>query len=91
MPALIEMPVGQLPKIEAGDAGIILKADGSFQVFNTETSIDPDNLSEQQLELGRKIMGLSAALQVPEIMEILVRLANDPAVFDKAVRFKHSA
>jgi hypothetical protein len=63
--------------IEEGDAGVILKKDGTFQVFNTHTDLDPKNLTEMQIQQGRMILGLTIALKVPEIMEKLIELALD--------------
>jgi hypothetical protein len=63
--------------IEEGDAGVIIKKDGSFQVFNTHMDLDPKNLTEMQIQQGRMILGLTIALKVPEIMEKLIELALD--------------
>ncbi len=61
--------------IEEGEAGVILKKDGTFQVFNSHADMDPNNLTERQLEQGRMLLGLALALRVPGIMEKLVELA----------------
>jgi hypothetical protein len=64
----------QAPTIEPGDAGIILKADGTFRVFNTIA--DPTNLTPAQLELGRKLLALAAVLKDPEILNLLIQNAG---------------
>jgi hypothetical protein len=47
--------------IEEGDAGIILKPDGSFKVFSTG-AIDPKHLTNGQVDQGTKLIALSVAL-----------------------------
>jgi hypothetical protein len=63
--------------IEDGDAGVILKADGSFKVFSTGVS---GELTPAQIEQGKKLIALSIALRYPEVMAVLERMANDPAL-----------
>lgn len=69
--------------IEEGDAGVILKADGSFKVFST-AKIDGTNLTPAQREQGEKLIALSVALKYPEIMGILMQMARDPALVGDA-------
>lgn len=57
--------------IEEGDAGIILKADGSFRIFNTHKDIAANELTEGQLAQGRRMMALAVALKYPEVMQAL--------------------
>lgn len=71
--------------ISEGDAGIILKADGSFQVFTTG-HIDPKAMTSIQLDQGKTLMAFTLALRIPQIMDLLVDLANQPDIAgDKAV------
>ena len=74
-------------EVEEGDAGIILKKDGTFRVFNTHANLDPKALTPRQIEQGKQILGLSAALQLPELMEILVNAASDPTLFKKTIDY----
>ncbi|UIN38381.1 hypothetical protein [Methylobacterium oryzae] len=63
--------------IEHGDAGVILKPDGTFKVFST--GIDGPLTPAQEAQ-GRKLIALSIALRYPEVMMVLERMANDPAI-----------
>jgi hypothetical protein len=72
--AIISREHIQEPKIEAGEAGIILKSDGTFRVFNTFS--DPAHLTPSQLEIGRKLVALAAVLQDPEILGLLISNAS---------------
>lgn len=83
MPALIEQSNLAIPKFEKGDAGIILKSDGSFVVWNTFE--DPANPTARQIEQGEALLAFSAALKVPQLMDVLLNVAKDPAVFDQTV------
>lgn len=62
-----------------GDAGIILKSDGSFRAFSTGF-IDPNNLTEGQVDQATKLRALAVALNTPEILAVLIQMANDPNV-----------
>jgi hypothetical protein len=73
----------QPPTIEPGDAGIILKTDGTFRVFNTIA--DPANLTPAQLELGRKVLALAAVLKDPVILDLLIQ---NTGAFGDAVSLK---
>jgi len=56
--------------IQRGDAGIVLKPDGTFQVFSTG-EIDPETLTDAQIDQGRKILALAYALKNPAILDQL--------------------
>lgn len=76
------LTISNLPSpIEEGDAGVILKNDGSFQVFNTYKNPDPAKMTPRQLEQMETILALVAALKVPEIMNVLKQMAQDPTIF----------
>ncbi|MCK1543368.1 hypothetical protein IVB12_15740 [Bradyrhizobium sp. 179] len=81
--AIIERENVQAPTVAEGDAGIILKADGTFRVFNTIA--DPANLTPAQRELGKKLIALATALQDPTILELLYQAAG---LFDDVVKIK---
>lgn len=68
-----------LAPIETGDAGVILKPDGSFQIFSTG-SLEADNLTPAQMEQGMKLNALALALSVPQIMDVLLRMTTDPDI-----------
>lgn len=70
--------------IEEGDAGIVLKPDGSFKVFSTG-KIDPDNMTESQMEQGERLVALSLALSIPRVLDMLKTMANDPEVVGQAL------
>lgn len=77
--------------IQEGDAGVILKKDGTFEIFNAHANIDPANMTERQLEQGQILMALSVALKIPAVMAILVNMANDPNVVGEAIIDKGTA
>lgn len=60
---------------QPGDAGIVLKPDGSFSVFTIGDMTEP--LSPEQIKQGRTLMALAYALQTPEIMATLERAVED--------------
>ncbi len=67
--------------IEPGDAGLILRKNGDFQIFTThEIKLDPANLTDRQIEQGQILMAFAVALQIPRIMELLVQMSNDPDI-----------
>jgi hypothetical protein len=74
-----------MPHIEPGDAGIILKGDGTFQLWNTFKDIAPENLTPHQIEVGKILMGFAAALKLPQIMQVLHTVANDKNIFSETV------
>jgi len=73
--------------IESGDAGVILKPDGSFKVFSTG-KLDVANLSEEQIQQGKVLLALAVALKYPEIMDILMMAATDPAIVGDGIDLK---
>jgi hypothetical protein len=74
--------------ISEGDAGIVLKKDGSFQIFNTHAAVDPSNMTERQIEQTETLMAFAVALQIPEIMTILKQMSHDPNVVgDKILNY----
>lgn len=62
--------------IEEGDAGIILKRDGTFRVFTTG-EIEAAKLTDTQLNQGMKLQALALALAVPQMMNVLMQMAQD--------------
>lgn len=74
-----------LPTVEEGDAGIILKADGSWRIFNCYKGIDPVNLTARQIEQTHALMGFAAALRLPELMAVITDAAFNKDIFEKAV------
>jgi hypothetical protein len=72
-------PIGE------GDAGIIIKADGSFQVFNTFKDYDPNNPTPEQLEVGQKLTAIAVALKFKPVMDLLKQMANDPEIVGETV------
>jgi hypothetical protein len=81
--ALFEQTNLAIPKFEKGEAGIIIKANGEFVVWNTFEN--PSNPTEAQLETARKLAGLAAALQLPQVMDVLLQVANDPTIFSAGI------
>lgn len=74
MPLSVEnLPTGP---IVDGDAGVILKADGTFQIFTTG-QIDPKALTPAQEEQGRKLVALTTALSVPQLMNMLIEASRE--------------
>ena len=67
--------------IQKGDAGIVLRADGSFDIFNCfEFTGEPIVLTPHQLETGEKLLALTIPLRVPEVMRLLQSMAHDPDI-----------
>lgn len=65
--------------IEQGDAGIILKPDGTFKVFTTG-HIDAANLTEAQKGQGEKLMVLAGVLVDDDLYAAaLVAVSNHSA------------
>lgn len=80
MPLLTQSNL-DLPRIEEGDAGILLKKGGGFVVFNCHKELDVENMTDRQTEQGRALQAFAVALAVPQIMDILIELANDKSIF----------
>lgn len=68
--------------IEHGDAGVILKPDGTFKVFST--GIDGPLTPAQEAQ-GKKLIALAIALRYPEVMSVLERMANDPDIVGEGI------
>jgi len=85
MTALLDQSNVTLPQFEEGDAGIILKANGSFVVWNTHKNINPETMTEKELWQGKALMAFAAALKIPQIMDVLMQVATDPQVFDQVI------
>jgi hypothetical protein len=83
--ALINQKNLALPTLEEGDAGIILKKNGEFLLWNTHAAIDPENLTERQAEQARILAAFTAALRIPEIMAVLLDVASDPHIFGSTI------
>lgn len=66
--------------IADNDAGLIIKADGSVQLFNTYGVEDPSQFTAEQLKVGENLIALTIALQVPAIMDVLRSMAKDPEI-----------
>lgn len=62
-------PVGE------GDAGIVIRKDGRFEVFTVGKLTEP--LTPEQIQQGKTLMALAYALQTPEIMATLERAVED--------------
>lgn len=71
---LVSTPIGE------GDAGIILKSDGTFRIFNCSKIAEDGTLTQEQAVQGTKMMALAAALSIPAIMDMLIQLSTDPAI-----------
>lgn len=69
------------------DAGIVLKEDGTFRVFNLHKDIDPNNITEAQGAQMRKIMALTFVLQTPELLDQLYDAAAQVAAVTGTVDF----
>jgi hypothetical protein len=83
--SLLTGPQVTATPIEKGDAGIILKKDGTFQLFNTG-DINPDApLSAFQEEMGMKLIALSIPLVHEPVMKMLLEMANDPLIVGEKV------
>jgi len=63
--------------IQDGDAGIIIKRDGSFQIFTTGDIAN--TMSPEAIEQGLTLMGVSIALSTPEILLTLKDMARKTA------------
>ena len=65
--------------IQEGDCGVILRKNGSFSIFSTG-KIDPENLSDAQMEQGLLMTAIALCLNTPQLREQLINLASNPAV-----------
>ncbi len=70
------------PLISEGDCGVVLRADGTAEIFSTGLSPHLDNpeqwgeLELKQIEMGKKLMAISIALHNEQLMAILYDVAN---------------
>ena len=79
MSALIDQTNLAPPSFEKNQAGITLKPDGTFVIWSTfEEPSHPTTLQTKQMS---QLMGFAAALKLPPIMDVLLQVANDPAIF----------
>lgn len=65
--------------IAPGDAGIIIKSDGSFRIFTTG-DFDPNAPKPEQIAQAEAILSIAVALSVPQVMDILRDMARDPNI-----------
>lgn len=72
--------------IQEGDAGIILKPDGSFKIFSTGKIEEP--LTPEQEMQGRKLLALTVALKTPQVMQLLTDMSNDPDIVGEEIDFR---
>ncbi len=73
--------------IEDGDCGLILRKDGSFNLFNCHSDFDPTNVSPELLKQGAILHAFSVALRVPALLDFLMEQA---AVFEASERLDGS-
>lgn len=70
------------------NCGVIMFPDGSFKVFSRgidAAALRTDNLTDEQVdqfEMGKRLTGLVLALSNPEIMSVLLDLADNADVID---------
>lgn len=69
--------------IAEGDAGIILKPDGTFKVFSTGDI--GGELTEQQKAQGQKLVALAMALSIDMVMDTLLEMSSDPEIVSQIV------
>lgn len=67
---------------EAGDAGLIIKPDGTFAIINSFDA-DPAKMTPEQAETIKKLRALCVPLRLPQVMDMLEGVANDERVFDQ--------
>lgn len=71
-----------MPVLESGDVGVVVKPDGSFQVFSSGMAgIDESNMTEEQRQQGKRLIALAVALNSPDMIETLVSAACDDDVY----------
>lgn len=68
-----------LERLQEGDAGIILKQNGEFQIFTTATL--GKEMNQSQLVQTTRLMALVVALTTPSIMDSLI-LASEGIKLD---------
>lgn len=62
--------------VQDGDAGFILRKDGSFQIFTTG-HIDPNALTARQQEQGQLLTLFALVTSSPQIRDMLTNIVND--------------
>lgn len=80
MPEITEPNAKASTLIAPGDAGLLIKTDGSIQVFNAFDLSDPSQITEAQMETHEKLQALAVALRIPKIMSVLQTMANDTTI-----------
>jgi hypothetical protein len=58
--------------IEPGDAGLVIKADGSVQVFNTFSIENPEDVSDAHVETMRKLAALTYMLHQEQVLNTVI-------------------
>ena len=71
---IVSAPIGK------GDAGIILRADGSFNVFSCQDLHADGSMTIEQQVQATRLMALAAALSIPAVMDTLIQLSQDPDI-----------
>lgn len=67
--------------IEDGDAGVFLRADGTWQIFTSgKIPNDVALLTDIQRDQANKLMALALVLSVPQIYQMLLDILNDPKI-----------
>lgn len=66
--------------IQEGDAGVVLKKDGSFQIFNTHADFDPTKMTDRQIEQATILNAFKTALLHPAVLQVLIEVSNDPRI-----------
>jgi hypothetical protein len=62
-----------------GDAALIIKASGKVELVNCFDLTN--NATEQDIETMEKLVALAAALNIPTVMDMLLKLVRDPKIF----------
>lgn len=63
-----------------GDAGLVLKADGTFVIFTTSEESNEADITPIQQVQSLKLMALSAALSNADIMDSLISLVEEAGI-----------
>ena len=71
--------------IATGDAGLVIKADGTVQIFNTYTQEQLASPTPEMTQTMQKLMALMVAWNIPAVMDVVIQVANDPAVVGSEV------
>ena len=65
--------------IEEGDCGIILRKNGGFDIFSASITAETI-LTDAQEENGILLTAIAICLKSPEMKNMLIQLATDPAI-----------